>query len=103
MLKISGLPSPKEAEILELLLNGQERYGLELVKASGGALKRGTIYVTLSRLEEKGFVSSKAEKIDTVSGLPRRRYRITGHGQNALSALCAARAAVYSTMAPAGG
>ena len=31
-------------------------YGLELVTESEGALKRGTVYVTLGRLEEKGYV-----------------------------------------------
>ena len=34
--------APKERLILELLQDG-ERYGLELVDASGGALKRGTV------------------------------------------------------------
>jgi len=50
--------SPTESLVMELL-RGRERYGLELVDASGGALKRGSVYVTLARMEEKGFVDSR--------------------------------------------
>lgn len=31
-----------------------ECYGLDVVKCSGCVLKRGTVYVTLGRMEEKG-------------------------------------------------
>ncbi len=48
------LPSRTETLILDLLRQGRERYGLELVEASGGRVKRGTVYVTLGRMEEKG-------------------------------------------------
>jgi DNA-binding PadR family transcriptional regulator len=37
------------------LLRHQELYGLQLVAASRGRLKRGTVYVTLRRMEEKGY------------------------------------------------
>ena len=50
--------SPKEALILDLLRGG-EMYGLELVTSSDGALKRGTVYVTLGRMEEKGLIVSR--------------------------------------------
>jgi len=99
----SGLPSAKEAEILSLLLSGREMYGLEMVKASNGALKRGTIYVVLDRLEKEGYVSSRLEKIETVSGLPRRQYRITGLGQRALAARAAAKQVMQPSLALAGG
>jgi DNA-binding PadR family transcriptional regulator len=47
-----------EAVILDLLSSRGSLYGLQLVDASRGALKRGGIYETLGRMEEKGFVTS---------------------------------------------
>lgn len=81
-----------EFVILDLLRTGGEKYGLELVKSSGGALKRGTVYVTLSRMTEKGFVKSKQEKDPNDPGMPRRIYAITGEGARALQAKDAADA-----------
>jgi DNA-binding PadR family transcriptional regulator len=63
------------------LLRGAERYGLELVDASAGALKRGSVYVILARMEEKGFIESRQEdRGPSASGLPRRLYRATPYG-----------------------
>jgi len=47
-----------EALILDLLTSNGASYGLQLVDGSSGALKRGGIYVTLGRMEEKGLVTS---------------------------------------------
>jgi DNA-binding PadR family transcriptional regulator len=83
--KTEGLPrlSNKEAIILDLLLDKASRgmYGLELVAESGERLKRGTVYVTLSRMEDKGFVQSGVEPTSEECQLPRRIYRVTGYGQ----------------------
>ena len=66
--------------MLELLRDG-ERYGLELVEASRGRLKRGTVYVTLGRMERKGFVESRqAAQPAGAIGLPRRLYSATAYG-----------------------
>lgn len=63
------------------LLESSERYGLALVDASGGRLKRGSIYVTLGRMEAKGFVASRQEeRAPGAIGLPRRLYRPTAYG-----------------------
>lgn len=63
------------------LLEFSERYGLELVDASGGRLKRGSVYVTLGRMEAKGFVASRQEdRAAGAIGLPRRLYRPTPYG-----------------------
>ena len=77
------LPSMSRTESLVMeLLRGRERYGLELVDASEGALKRGSVYVTLARMEEKGFVESRQEERGQgSSGLPRRLYRATPYGR----------------------
>lgn len=75
------LPSMSATESLILdLLRGRERYGLELVSSSGGQLKRGSVYVTLARMEAKGFVESRPEEHVSPAGPPRRLYRATGYG-----------------------
>ena len=72
--------SPTESLILDLLEH-RERFGLELIDASGGTLKRGSIYVTLGRMEAKGFVTSRQEeRAAGAIGLPRRLYTATAYG-----------------------
>jgi PadR family transcriptional regulator, regulatory protein PadR len=74
--------SEKESIVLALLIEHQQMYGLELVAASPRDLKRGTIYVTLGRMEEKGYVTSKLEDAPPhAGGLPRRIYRSTAQGR----------------------
>ena len=76
----------KERLILELLSDGP-MYGLQLVEQSGGALKRGTVYVTLGRMEAKGLVESQQEPLPAGAiGLPRRIYRPTALGERMLRA-----------------
>lgn len=72
--------SEKEATVLKLLLREPDSYGLALVAASGGTLKRGTVYVTLGRMEDKGYLLSHQEESPT-GGLPRRAYRVTPFGR----------------------
>ncbi|HEU4995604.1 MAG TPA: helix-turn-helix transcriptional regulator [Gemmatimonadaceae bacterium] len=85
-------PSSKEQVILELLGRSREMYGLELVTESAGALKRGTVYVTLGRMEQKGYVSSRAEEESPAhGGLPRRLYRSTPYGRELLAMLTSAQ------------
>ena len=87
--KRAGVPrlSAKESLILDLLARDGESYGLQLVAASKGRLKRGTVYVTLGRMEEKGYVTSRAEEApDGAGGLPRRLYEVTPYGFRVLKA-----------------
>ena len=74
-----------ERVILQLLVGKGPCYGLELVDSSRGVLKRGGVYVTLGRMEEKGLVRSAGAE----GG--RRLYRPTALGERALAA-----ARVYS-------
>ncbi len=78
----TGLPSISATESLILdLLQGGERFGLQLVDHSGGTLKRGSVYVILARMEAKGFVASRQEdRPPNASGLPRRLYTATAYG-----------------------
>jgi DNA-binding PadR family transcriptional regulator len=79
--------SSKEFLVLDLLANRHPQYGLELVAASRGRLKRGTVYVTLGRMEDKGYVTSRTEDApDGAGGLPRRLYEATSHGLRVLKA-----------------
>jgi DNA-binding PadR family transcriptional regulator len=79
--------SRTELLILELLGDHGPRYGLWLVEHSGGRLKRGTVYVTLGRMEDKGLVESYLESREPgVPGLPRRFYRLARAGVAVLRA-----------------
>ena len=83
--------SRTERRILALLTDG-EAFGLELVQKSEGAVKRGTVYVTLGRMEEKGYITSRAEAASPAQGgLPRRLYRSTPYGRELLAMVTSAR------------
>jgi PadR family transcriptional regulator, regulatory protein PadR len=92
----SRLPSMSRTESLVMdLLRGRERYGLELVDASDGTLKRGSVYVILARMEEKGFVDSRQEERQQgTTGLPRRLYRATPYGRKVHGAFATLRDAL---------
>ena len=77
--------SPLEALILQMLVRHGTMYGLQMVDESEGQLKRGTVYVTLQRMEKKGFVTSEQEPaLPGAVGLPRRLYSIAAPGESAL-------------------
>lgn len=79
--------SPKELLTLELLTKDKQSYGLQLVAASRGRLKRGTVYVTLGRMEEKGLITSWLDDAPPgAGGLPRRIYEATPLGRRMLQA-----------------
>ena len=79
--------SGKSRCILRLLIYEPDRYGLQLIEASGGELKAGTVYVTLSRMEKRGLVESWQDPPrEGAIGLPRRRYRPTAEGSRVYQA-----------------
>lgn len=100
MTKISRI----EEMVLGLLLTRKlEMYGLELVEASAGQLARGTVYVTLSRMVDKGLLKSRdEEKPANRPGLPRKLYTPTGHGQRAFQTAHELRSTLFAPF-PAGG
>lgn len=78
----SSLPRLSGAEqvILDLLVEHGELFGLALVETSNGRLKRGTVYVTLGRMEAKGYLESRQEPLPPgATGLPRRLYTPTAY------------------------
>src|ERR671937_3221257 len=69
------------------LLDEEERYGFDLVRAladvDGMVTSEGTIYPLLSRLRRDGLVESSWQESPT--GPPRRYYRLTQSGASALA------------------
>ncbi len=92
--------SRKEAVILRLLEARGEMYGLEMVQTSPD-LKRGTIYVTLNRMADKGYVDSRHVKEEGVAGLPRRLFAATPLGRRVLRAWETAAATIALEVAAA--
>ena len=85
-------------EILRLLDQLGETYGLNLVNSSGGKLRRGTIYVYLSRLVDDGLVSHR-EDPDSPSGNTRLLWSLTKQGRRVLAGTVAAQRAYRRAVA----
>ena len=68
------------------LLAHDERYGYQIAQrlagAGGLAVSEGTIYPLLSRLQREGLVASRWR--ESPSGPPRKYYRLTPAGRQAL-------------------
>jgi PadR family transcriptional regulator, regulatory protein PadR len=93
--------SATERTIIELLVAHDELFGLQMVELSGGRLKRGTVYVTLGRMQEKGLLESRQEPLPAGAiGLPRRLYRPTAVARRALAAWQAAERIYLATPLP---
>lgn len=104
-------PSQKELLILGILhsVAGLDGIGgLDIVGKSEGKIARGTVYVTLDRMEDKGFVESKkSTELPPGPKRPgahnfssyRRLYSITGYGKRVLAAELASRNAFEASFA----
>lgn len=64
--------------MLAVMHRRDDAYGVtiadELEERSGRATSRGALYVTLKRLEEKGYLTSRLARADESRGGRRRRY-----------------------------
>ena len=79
--------SEKEYLIMKLLMDGGEMFGLEMVHESDGELKKGTIYVTLQRMEDKNLLASEEEERgEEENGIARRFYTPTNWGERVYKA-----------------
>ncbi len=77
--------------MLAVLQAGEGAYAVsirkELERRTGRRLSRGTVYVTLNRLEEKGFLSSaKGEPTAARGGKAKRIFRVEPEGRVAIEA-----------------
>src|SRR5947199_5518228 len=82
----------------------EEAYGLEvrreLEARSGRTYAIGAVYATLQRLEDKGFLKSRATEPRPVrGGRSRRHFTLTGVGQRALRDAERKAAAMWSGIA----
>jgi DNA-binding PadR family transcriptional regulator len=66
----------------------EEAYGVsvyeEIERVTGRDVTIPAVYVTLSRLEKKGFVASRVADADDTGGRARKYYRPTGQGLSSL-------------------
>lgn len=70
----------KEEAVVDIVRD-REMYGLDIVKKSGGRLRRGTVYVTLSQMERKGLIEARSVPATHPGRGPARRlYRVTEQG-----------------------
>jgi DNA-binding PadR family transcriptional regulator len=77
-----------EFEVVVLMATlhlGQGAYGSairdEIERRSGRPVSRGSVYITLDRLEEKGLLASKlGEATASRGGRPKRLFRVTPAG-----------------------
>ncbi|MFC4452256.1 PadR family transcriptional regulator [Deinococcus sonorensis] len=94
--------------ILLSTLEGGPLYGLRIIQnvhqQTKGAFqfKEGTLYPALHRLEQQGLLSSEVQPSDT-GGPPRKYYRLTAQGREALRRKQAEWQAFTRAMRPFGG
>jgi DNA-binding PadR family transcriptional regulator len=91
MNKVSYLGELECMLLLVVLKLGDEAYGLsireELARVTGRAVARGAAYVTLDRLEQKGYLRSRMGAAEERrAGRPRRYFTITPEGTAAVQA-----------------
>ena len=79
----------EQTVMLALLRVGTDAYGVpvrdEIQRCTGRDLTLGTVYKTLSRLEDKGFVGSwTGEPTPQRGGRRKKYYKATGAGRTAV-------------------
>jgi len=84
-----GLGEFEQMVLLAIVHLRGEAYGIPIVeeieRRTGRSVARAAVYVTLRRLEEKGFVSSwMSDPTPERGGKPRRYVKLTSDGARAL-------------------
>jgi PadR family transcriptional regulator, regulatory protein PadR len=83
---VRDFPTLAEMRVMQLLQDAPKGlYGLQIVERSNGAIKRGSVYVLLGRLEEKGFIDVTRTQEANHPGLPRPHYRLNAAGARVLA------------------
>lgn len=92
IVRFVALLNSTQGVLLAALMDGQERYGLQLVervreRTDGDVvLGQGTLYPALRALERDGLVmGSEGEALPEKGGRPRRFYKITSEGHRVAS------------------
>ena len=81
----------RDAAVLHLTEQKQEAYGSairsQIESRTGRAVPRGSIYITLDRLEEKGLLASHEGRATAARGnRPKRIFKVTPPGVRAVKA-----------------
>ena len=89
MNKVTYLGELEQMILWTVLRLGDEAYGLavrdHLEEQAGRSLARGAVYTTLDRLVRKGYLGSRlADSDESRAGRPRRYFRLTPSGREAL-------------------
>jgi len=97
----------EELVLLAILSQGENAYGVTIHEALEEATHRsitiGSLYTTLSRLEEKGLVESwVGEPTAERGGRAKKHYKVKGSGQSLLKNVDAARRRLMSMEAIGG-
>jgi DNA-binding PadR family transcriptional regulator len=101
---MKGLPTDLEMLILAMLISGREMYGMQMVDKAADKLGESSVYVVLTRMIARGYLSSRHETDEEKQGRgPKRRlYKVTGYGQQMYEARLAADRAVERAIAKGG-
>jgi DNA-binding PadR family transcriptional regulator len=101
-----GLGDFEQSVLLAIAHLGGEAYGIPIVeeieRRTGRNIARAAVYVTLRRLEEKGFVSSRMSDPTPERGGKGRRYaKLTPEGVHALREARVAAERMWQGLDPA--
>jgi PadR family transcriptional regulator, regulatory protein PadR len=73
----------------------------EIKRRSGRAASRGSVYITLDRLEDKGLLASKLSAGNALrQGRPKRLFRLTSRGTEQLKHSVALLARMHKGLEP---
>lgn len=86
-----GLGDLERLAMLAVLRLGDQAYAVsvrrEIQETTGRSASRGAVFVTLDRLERKGYLRShKSEPTPERGGKAKRMFQVEAHGIEALSA-----------------
>lgn len=97
----SGVGSLEELTMLAVQSLAENAYGItihEALKEAGRNISIGSLYVTLGRLEEKGYVTSTmGDPTAERGGRAKKYFALTGAGVQALVEAAQARASMRNT------
>ncbi len=90
----------EEIALLTVLVLGDNAYGVSIkteINMDGKrSISRGALHTALSRLEDKGFLTStQGDSIKSRKGMPRRYYQVTNKGKLALQEVREMRDALW--------
>jgi DNA-binding PadR family transcriptional regulator len=84
---------------------GRQAYGSamldEIEARTGRRVSRGSVYITLDRLEDKGLLESRLEEASQKrGGRPKRLFRVTGAGLKAVKHSLSVLARMHKGLEP---